>query len=45
MGEILYNRGFNGMLLRHLDEKEAKKVMKKMHEILCATHNNRNMLT
>jgi hypothetical protein len=33
------------MLLRCLDEKEAKKVMKKMHEILCATHNNRNMLT
>ena len=43
-GEILYNKSFNGTLLRCLDEIEAKVALQEIHEGICATHANRHMI-
>jgi hypothetical protein len=43
-GEILYNRSFNGTLLRCLDEIEAKVALQEIHEGICATHANGHMM-
>jgi len=39
-GDILYKRSFDGMLMRCLNEKEARKVIEEVHEGSCGSHSS-----
>jgi transposase InsO family protein len=39
-GNVLYKRSFDGVLLRCLDEKEARKVIEEVHEGSCGSHSS-----
>ncbi|KAK9002759.1 hypothetical protein V6N11_060340 [Hibiscus sabdariffa] len=43
-GEILYKRRKNQVLLRCVDEVEAKKILEEVHEGVCGTHANGLMM-
>jgi hypothetical protein len=39
-GDILYKRSFDGVLLRCLNESEAKKMVEEVHEGSCGSHSS-----
>ncbi|KAL0556261.1 hypothetical protein IC582_004773 [Cucumis melo] len=43
-GEVLYKRNHDMVLLRCVDEEEAKKIMTDIHEGICGTHANGYMM-
>ncbi|XP_052312616.1 uncharacterized protein LOC112328848 [Populus trichocarpa] len=43
-GEILYKRSFDGTLLRCLNEADARKALREVHEGICSTHASGHMI-
>jgi len=43
-GEILYKRSFDGTLLRCLNETDARKALREVHERISSTHANSHMI-
>ena len=43
-GEILYKRSFDGTLLRCLNEIDARKALREVHEEICSTHASGHMM-
>lgn len=43
-GETLYKRNHDLVLLRCVDENEAKIIMKEVHDGICGTHANDHMM-
>ncbi|XP_052301368.1 LOW QUALITY PROTEIN: uncharacterized protein LOC127904008 [Populus trichocarpa] len=43
-GEILYKRSFDGTLLRCLNEEDARKALREVHEGICSTHASGHMI-
>jgi hypothetical protein len=43
-GEVLYKRSFDGTLLRCLNEVDARKVLREVHEGICSTYANGHMI-
>ena len=43
-GEIFYKKSSDGTLLRCLDEFEAKRTVREVHEGICSTHASGHMM-
>jgi hypothetical protein len=42
--EILYKRSFDGILLRCLNETDARNALREVHEVICSTHASRHII-